>query len=111
MESFQREIFDKSIDITLTKIVDTWLRTDSYPIVSVSIDVQRDEILITQQQLLPQNNSGIQRPIVLPVITRVTSNDSDGIFFIGTNTMATKASDIIGNVSWVLLNTHGLGND
>lgn len=111
MESFQREIFDKSVDITLTKIVDTWLRTDSYPIVTVSIDVQRDDVLITQEQLLPQNNSSIQHPVVFPLITRVTSNASDGIFFIGRNAVAAKASNIIGNVSWALLNTQGLGNN
>lgn len=110
MEAFQREIFEKSVDISLTKVVNTWLRTDSHPMVTASVDVQRNELLISQEQLLPQNVSGVQRPVVLPITIRGESNNgSDRIFFIVTNTVATKASDFIGNDTWLLLNPHGTG--
>lgn len=109
MEAFQREIFEKSTDVSLTKVVDTWLRTDSYPIVTVSVDVQQDEILIHQEQLLPQINSSSQRTFIVPVTMRSEGDDSDKMFFITTSTMVTRASDSIGNDTWLLLNTHGVG--
>lgn len=109
MEAFQREIFEKSIDVSLTKVVDAWLRTDSYPILTVSVDVQQDEILISQEQLLVQYNSSSQRTFIVPVAMRSESNDSDKIFFIATSTIVTRASDNIGSDSWLLLNSHGMG--
>lgn len=115
MESFQREIFEKSVDITLTKVIDTWLRTDSYPIVTVRVDGRRNEIFICQEQLVPQNISNVQRSFTLPVKIHnarhdVSSDDSDdGIFFVISSTVVTKASNYIGNNSWLLLNTNELG--
>lgn len=111
MESFQREIFEKSVDITLTKVIDTWLRTDSYPIVTVSVDGRRNEIFISQEQLVPQNVSSVQRPFTLPVNIHNAMHDvsSDGTFFVISSTVVTRASNYIGNNSWLLLNTHGLG--
>lgn len=109
MEVFQREIFEKSIDLSLTKVVDTWRRTDSYPIITVSVDVEQDEILISQEQLSPHNNQSLQRTFIVPVTMRSESNSSDKIFFIATSTMVTRASANIGNDTWLLLNPHGIG--
>lgn len=109
METFQRQIFEKSIDLSLAKVVEAWQRTDSYPIITVNVDVQQDEILISQEQLSPHNNQSSQRTFILPVTMRSESNNSDKIVFIATSIIVTRASDTIGNDTWLLLNTHGMG--
>lgn len=91
------------------KVIDSWLLTDSYPIVTVRVDAQRDELLISQEPALPHNGSSLNRPFILPLTISTMSNQSEKAFFIATNTVATRASDIIGNDSRLLLNTHGLG--
>lgn len=109
MESFQRQIFEKSIDLSLTKVIDTWLRADSYPVVTVDLDAQHNEIFIFQEQVVPQNISSYPNPFVLFVNASNGNANFSGLFFIVTSAVATRASDIVANDSRILLNTNELG--
>lgn len=110
MELFQRKIFEKSVDISLTQVVNTWLQTDSYPIVTIDVETEKDEIIITQQPIT-SNDADTWQPFVLPLTIHSESDGSDEPMFVTTDTTVTIASDFIGNESMLLLNAGEFGEN